>query len=106
MDLYTFGGGLSEPRASLLANKGYVVLALAYYGYQDLPKKPKMLDLEYFEEAMKYLRGHPEVNVEIKSREIFWEGFLICVIVPDIYTCVCIFTSLNCRCHLNNLSEN
>lgn len=71
MDLYTFGGRLSEPRASLLANKGYVVLALAYYGYQDLPKKPKMLDLEYFEEAVKYLRGHPEVNVEIESRETF-----------------------------------
>eukprot|EP00066_Takifugu_rubripes_P006792 XP_003971843.2 PREDICTED: acyl-coenzyme A thioesterase 1-like isoform X2 [Takifugu rubripes] len=62
MDLYTFGGGLSEPRASLLANEGYVVLALAYYGYQDLPKKPKMLDLEYFEEAVKYLRDHPEVK--------------------------------------------
>lgn len=71
MDLYTFGGGLSEPRASLMANEGYVVLALAYYGYQDLPKKPKMLDLEYFEEAVKYLRGHPEVNIEIESREIF-----------------------------------
>lgn len=69
--MYTFGGRLSEPRASLLANKGYVVLALAYYGYQDLPKKPKMLDLEYFEEAVKYLRGLPEVNIEVESREIF-----------------------------------
>lgn len=62
VDLYTFGGGLSEPRASLLANKGYVVLALAYYGYQDLPKSPNKLDLEYFEEAVAYLRGLPEVS--------------------------------------------
>lgn len=62
--MYTFGGGLSEPRASLLANKGYVVLALAYYGYQDLPKKPKTLDLEYFEEAVTYLRRQPEVSIE------------------------------------------
>ncbi|XP_035534858.1 acyl-coenzyme A thioesterase 1 [Morone saxatilis] len=62
VDLYTFGGRLTEPRASLLANKGYVVLALAYFGYQDLPKRPKMLDLEYFEEAVTYLRRHPEVK--------------------------------------------
>ncbi|XP_027139647.1 acyl-coenzyme A thioesterase 2, mitochondrial isoform X2 [Larimichthys crocea] len=62
VDLYTLGGGLTEPRASLLANKGYVVLALAYYGYQGLPKNPKTLDLEYFEEAVNYLRRQPEVK--------------------------------------------
>lgn len=72
--MYTFGGGLSEPRASLLANRGYVVLALAYYGYQDLPKKPKMLDLEYFEEAVTYLRVHPEVSRRINSGELFSLG--------------------------------
>ena len=64
MDLYTFGGGLTEPRASLLANKGYVVLALAYQRYQDLPKSPKNLDLEYFEEAVTYLRKQPQVSIE------------------------------------------
>ncbi|KAM7395138.1 hypothetical protein PAMA_006745 [Pampus argenteus] len=62
VDLYTFGGKLTEPRASLLANKGFVVLALAYYGFQDLPKKPKNLDLEYFEEAVTYLRKQSEVK--------------------------------------------
>ncbi|XP_054617899.1 acyl-coenzyme A thioesterase 1-like [Dunckerocampus dactyliophorus] len=62
VDLYTFGGGLGEQRASLLANKGFVVLALAYYGYQDLPKNPKRLDLEYLEEAANYLQNHPEVQ--------------------------------------------
>lgn len=58
------GGGLSEARASLLSNKGFVVLALAYYRYQDLPKNPEMLDLEYFEEAVTYLRRQPEVRIE------------------------------------------
>ncbi|XP_029966773.1 acyl-coenzyme A thioesterase 1-like [Salarias fasciatus] len=61
VDLYTFGGGLSEPRASLLAGKGFAVLALAYLRYQDLPKHPENLDLEYFEEAVTYLRTRPEV---------------------------------------------
>ncbi|KAM7367681.1 hypothetical protein PAMP_013965 [Pampus punctatissimus] len=62
VDLYTFGGKLTEPRASLLANKGFVVLALAYYDFQDLPKKPKNLDLEYFEEAVTYLKKQSEVK--------------------------------------------
>lgn len=62
VDLYTFGGRLTEARASLLANKGFVVLALAYFGYEDLPKNPKKLDLEYFEEAVTYLRRQPEVK--------------------------------------------
>ncbi|CAL9691842.1 unnamed protein product [Knipowitschia caucasica] len=61
VDLYTFGGGLSEPRASLLACKGFVVLALAYKGYEDLPKNPEYLDLEYFEEGVTYLRSQPQV---------------------------------------------
>ncbi|XP_077565588.1 acyl-coenzyme A thioesterase 1 [Stigmatopora nigra] len=62
IDLYILGGGLNEQRASLLANKGFVVLALAYYAYQDLPKNPKNLDLEYFEEAVNFLQKHPEVR--------------------------------------------
>lgn len=62
IDLYTFGGRLTEGRASLLASKGYTVLALAYLGYQDLPKNPKKLDLEYFEEAVTYLMRQPEVK--------------------------------------------
>ncbi|XP_030628459.1 acyl-coenzyme A thioesterase 1-like [Chanos chanos] len=62
IDIYTLGGGISEVRASLLANKGFVVLALAYYGYQDLPKAVSKLDLEYFEEAVTFLQKLPEVK--------------------------------------------
>uniref|UniRef100_A0A8C6UU15 Acyl-CoA thioesterase 21 n=1 Tax=Neogobius melanostomus TaxID=47308 RepID=A0A8C6UU15_9GOBI len=62
VDLYTLGGRLSEPRASLLSSKGFVVLALAYIGYQGLPIKPTHLDLEYFQEAVEYLRGQSEVE--------------------------------------------
>ncbi|XP_077408512.1 acyl-coenzyme A thioesterase 1 isoform X2 [Vanacampus margaritifer] len=67
LDLYTLGGGLNEQRASLLANKGFVVLALAYYGYQDLPKNPKNLDLEYFEEAADFLQKHPEESQQLSA---------------------------------------
>lgn len=77
LDLYILGGGLNEQRASLLANKGFVVLALAYYGYQDLPKNPKKLDLEYFEEAANFLQKHPEVSQfileEMKFKKSIWK---------------------------------
>uniref|UniRef100_A0AAZ3QD04 Uncharacterized protein n=1 Tax=Oncorhynchus tshawytscha TaxID=74940 RepID=A0AAZ3QD04_ONCTS len=63
LDVYILGGGLSEVRASLLANKGFVVLTLAYYGYQDMPRNvPKHFDLEYFEEAITFLRRQPQVS--------------------------------------------
>ncbi|XP_040831262.1 acyl-coenzyme A thioesterase 2, mitochondrial-like isoform X3 [Ochotona curzoniae] len=60
VDIFGVGGGLLEYRASLLAGKGFAVLALAYYNYEDLPKGLETLHLEYFEEAVNYLLSHPE----------------------------------------------
>lgn len=62
IDIQGLGGGLSEPRASLLANHGFATLALAYYQFEDLPQKPKELQLEYFEEAVNYMLQHPQVG--------------------------------------------
>ncbi|XP_053553782.1 acyl-coenzyme A thioesterase 1 [Bombina bombina] len=56
------GGGLIEYKASLLASKGFATLALAYYGYEDLPKDMKQFHLEYFEEAINYMLQHPRVK--------------------------------------------
>ncbi|XP_063070575.1 acyl-coenzyme A thioesterase 1-like isoform X2 [Engraulis encrasicolus] len=63
VDLYTLRGGPAEPRASLLANKGFVVLALAFFRYKDLPKQVGQLDLEYFEEGVNFLKQQPKVNI-------------------------------------------
>ncbi|XP_052041422.1 acyl-coenzyme A thioesterase 5-like [Apodemus sylvaticus] len=62
IDLFGVGGGLLEYRASLLAGKGFVVMALAYYNYQDLPKDMGVIHLEYFEEAVTYLLSHHQVK--------------------------------------------
>nr|XP_051681974.1 acyl-coenzyme A thioesterase 1 isoform X2 [Oryctolagus cuniculus] len=62
MDIFGVGGGLLEYRASLLAGKGFAVMALAYYNYDDLPKSMDTLHLEYFEEAVNYLISRPEVK--------------------------------------------
>ncbi|XP_076129234.1 acyl-coenzyme A thioesterase 1-like [Alosa pseudoharengus] len=37
-------------------------MALAYHGYQDLPKVLRKLDLEYLEEAVAFLQTHPKVK--------------------------------------------
>ncbi|XP_055448890.1 acyl-coenzyme A thioesterase 3 [Psammomys obesus] len=62
MDLFGIGHGLLEYRASLLAGKGFAVMALAYYNYDDLPKDMDVIHLEYFEEAVNYLLSHPQVK--------------------------------------------
>ncbi|XP_062973708.1 acyl-coenzyme A thioesterase 1-like [Elgaria multicarinata webbii] len=62
IDIYGTGGGLPEYRACLLAKHGFAMLALAYYGYEDLPKNMKEFHLEYFEEAVNYMLKHPKVK--------------------------------------------
>ncbi|XP_028580204.2 acyl-coenzyme A thioesterase 1-like [Podarcis muralis] len=62
IDISGTGGGLPEYRACLLANHGFVTLALAYYAYEDLPRDMKEFHLEYFEEALNYMLKHPKVK--------------------------------------------
>ena len=47
-------GGLVEYKAALLASRGFVVFALAYFRYDDLPNDIN-LDMEYFEVATAFL---------------------------------------------------
>ena len=62
LDLYTLGGGLSEKRASLLASRGFVVLTIAAFGFDDMPKRVKEVHLDYFEEAMQFLKNLDKVS--------------------------------------------
>ncbi|KAM6989752.1 LOW QUALITY PROTEIN: acyl-coenzyme A thioesterase 3-like [Tautogolabrus adspersus] len=57
LDLGTF---MCEKRASLLANKGFVVLTVAVYN--DKPANVKEIHLDYYEEAADFLRRHPKVG--------------------------------------------
>ena len=50
-----------EFKASLLASHGFAALALAYMGYDDIPKFPPIVDIEYFDEAANWLSNHPKV---------------------------------------------
>ncbi|NWU73371.1 ACNT2 acyltransferase, partial [Pterocles burchelli] len=62
IDLFGGAGGLIEFRAGLLASRGFAVLALAFFAYDDLPRALAQLDLQYFEEAAELLLRHPKVR--------------------------------------------
>ncbi|KAF4099567.1 hypothetical protein G5714_019693 [Onychostoma macrolepis] len=62
LDTNVFRGGPFELRAALLAKRNFAVLALAFQGYQDLPKRADRFHLEYFEEGIDFLRQQPEVK--------------------------------------------
>ncbi|XP_025911211.1 bile acid-CoA:amino acid N-acyltransferase [Apteryx rowi] len=62
IDMFGGAGGLIEFRAGLLASRGFAVLALAFFAYDDLPRALAELDLEYFEEAADLLLRHPKVR--------------------------------------------
>nr|XP_046263221.1 acyl-coenzyme A thioesterase 1-like isoform X3 [Scatophagus argus]XP_046263222.1 acyl-coenzyme A thioesterase 1-like isoform X4 [Scatophagus argus] len=57
LDLCTF---MSEKRACLLANRGFVVLALAVY--TEKPDNVKEMHLDYFKEAVDFLQRQPKVG--------------------------------------------
>lgn len=65
IDLFGGAGGLIEFRAGLLASRGFAVLALAFFAYEDLPKGLTQLDLDYFEEAANLLLQHPKVSAVV-----------------------------------------
>lgn len=62
LDLYVLGGGLSEKRASLLATRGFVVLTIVAHGYDDMPKNIREVHLDYFEEAIQFLKKQVKVS--------------------------------------------
>uniref|UniRef100_UPI0037E78DCE acyl-coenzyme A thioesterase 1-like n=1 Tax=Semicossyphus pulcher TaxID=241346 RepID=UPI0037E78DCE len=64
LDLYTFGGVLSEKRASLLANKGFVVLTIPLYGHKDTLKNVREVHLDFFEESIEFLKKQAKVGAK------------------------------------------
>lgn len=49
-------GGIPEATAQLLASHGYTVLALGYFGAKGLPENLQEIPLEYFQNAMRWLK--------------------------------------------------
>ncbi|MFI5429307.1 acyl-CoA thioester hydrolase/BAAT C-terminal domain-containing protein [Aeromicrobium sp. UC242_57] len=56
------GGGINHEEAQLLASRGFVCLALAYFNYPGRPDDLFEQPLEYFGEAAAWLASHPAVR--------------------------------------------
>ena len=56
------GGGAPVGHAALLASRGVAALALGYFNYPGRPAELAEQPLEYFEEALRWLQGHPGVD--------------------------------------------
>ncbi|HZY56697.1 MAG TPA: acyl-CoA thioester hydrolase/BAAT C-terminal domain-containing protein [Rubrobacteraceae bacterium] len=56
------GGGLKEGGAAALASEGFTALALAYFGIDPLPPELVEIPLEYFSEAIAWLKDQPAVD--------------------------------------------
>jgi dienelactone hydrolase len=56
------GGMIPESISQFIASHGYTVLALAYFGAEGLPKSLSLIPLEYFQNAMRWLKKQPQVE--------------------------------------------
>jgi dienelactone hydrolase len=54
-------GGRPQGKAAWLASRGYVAFALAYFRYDDLPRRLEGIPLEYFGSALAWMMQRPEV---------------------------------------------
>lgn len=55
-------GGIPDHHAGLLASRGYVTFALAYFRVDPLPKDLLEIPIEYFETAIEWLRARKSVD--------------------------------------------
>lgn len=53
-----------EHRSAQLASRGIASFALAYFGYDDLPKTLEEINISYFEEAVEFLLEHEKVTLK------------------------------------------
>jgi dienelactone hydrolase len=56
------GGGIYEWWAELMASNGFAALTLPYFRYKDLPKELMEIPLEYFKEAIAWLKEQKAVD--------------------------------------------
>ncbi|XP_059578920.1 acyl-coenzyme A thioesterase 1 isoform X2 [Alligator mississippiensis] len=94
IDMFGDEGGLTEYRASLLANRGFAALSLPYFDFEDLPRVMKDLNFQYFEEAVRFLQHHPKVKgpgIGVigtgKGAEL---AFSMITYLPEVVAAVCI----------------
>lgn len=57
-------GGLPARNAAWLASHGYAAFALAYFRYENLPSQLEGIPLEYFGQALEWMKSRPEIAAD------------------------------------------
>jgi Acyl-CoA thioester hydrolase/BAAT N-terminal region len=63
------GGGFDVDKAAVLSHHGFATFAGAYFGIDPLPSWLNRIPLEYFDSALAWLRGQPEIDAQ---RIAYW----------------------------------
>ncbi len=79
------GGGFSEPRAALLAARGYAAFALAYFNAGSLPKELQEIPLEFLERGIVWLKKHPGVDCNRLAVYGFSKGGELALLLGSLY---------------------
>jgi dienelactone hydrolase len=91
------GGNLYTFVAALLASHGMAALSLAYFDFDDLPTSMIEIPVEYFAEAVTWLRARPEVGQRRVGALGFSRGgeaaLLLGATVPDVAAVVALVPS-------------
>lgn len=61
------GGGRDELKAARLASAGFAAFAVAYFAAPGVPEELVRIDLRYFERAISWLLGRPDVMGDVVS---------------------------------------
>ncbi len=79
------GGGINEPRASLLASHGYAALALAYFNAGSLQKELSEIPVEFFERGLSWLKKHDFVDSERIGVYGYSKGGELALLLSSLY---------------------
>jgi hypothetical protein len=63
------GGGIDEHRGAILASHGYAALSLGYFNVEGLPRGLVNIPLEYFENAIRWMRRQSWLRDEFLERD-------------------------------------
>ncbi|CAB3400863.1 unnamed protein product [Caenorhabditis bovis] len=103
IDISGTGGGINEQKGAALSSRGFCVLSLAFFQYKNLPEVMQKVDVQYFEDAIDFMRSLPFTTDKIGFQGVSFGGTLaiyLSTLIPTIKAVV----SINGSYSMDNIS--
>jgi dienelactone hydrolase len=78
-------GGISVGDAETIASEGYAVLAIAYFGMEELPADLEEVPLEYFGKAIAWMKASPNIDGSRLAVVGISRGSTVALLLPTLY---------------------